>query len=107
MAIFTLKQLIRGAVSRAHVTRQVNALEIVRFANDALRRQLPGGFGSSVKVISYKEGVLSICALSASVRHVILSFEPDFLRKLKEAFPEKSFVKLSLRISKRFPNEDL
>lgn len=107
MPIFQLKHLIRGAVHRAHVTRQVDALEIVRFVNDALRRQLPSGFGEKTKAISYKEGVISICVLSSSVRHVLSGFEPDLLRKLRETFPEKSFTSLSVRLAKRFPNDDL
>ncbi len=107
MPIFTLKQLIRGAVHRAHVTRQVSALEIVRFMNDTLRRLLPNGSGANVKAISYKEGIVCICALNASVRHVVLSLETELLQKLRVAFPEKPFTKLSLRINKRFPNEDI
>ena len=107
MAIFPLKHLVKAAIHRAHITRQVSAHEIVRFANDLLVRLAPTGHPSDARATSYKDQVLSIYVLHSSARQALVGSEQDLLTKLRVAFPEKVFQKLSIRVSKRFPNEEV
>ena len=107
MVVISLKHLLKGAVSRARISRQVDAVEIVRFVNDALRRFLPTEHAQKAKAVSFKDGIVSIYLLNSSIRHALAVTEQDLLRKLQEAFPEKQFYKFSMRVCKRFPNDDL
>ena len=107
MPIIPLKNLLKGAISRARISRQVDARELVLFVNDALRRLVPFEKSQDAKAVSYKDGVMTIYVLHSSARHLLAQAEPDLLRKLKETFPEKQVLHFSIRISKRFPNEDL
>jgi len=107
MPIIPLKNLLKGAVSRARISRQVNAREILLFVNDALRRLVPLDRSQDAKAVSYKEGVITIYVLHSAARHVLAQCEPDLLRKVKEAFPEKTVTSFSIRISKQFPIGDL
>jgi hypothetical protein len=101
-----LKDLLRHAVARARITRQVDAMEIISFTTDALSRTLPDALKNRVRAVSYKNGLITVEVVGAAVRHALIGTEINTLDKLRQTFPEKKFEKISMRVCRIFSNVD-
>lgn len=107
MEALSIKNLLKGAVKRARIGRQINAVNIVEEVNSMLKRFLPPTNQNDAKCISYKKGYVSIYTLNSSASQALSFHKDEILNNLTNMFPEHKFHKITFKVVRRFPNKEI
>ncbi len=98
-----LKDLLKGAVGRARITRQVGAAQVVERTTEVIRRLLPTNRHSDARVISFKDGVVRIEASNGAASQVIRRHEEQIIKELSSLLPDVKIEKIRTRIHRPRP----
>ncbi len=107
MESLSIKDLLKGAVKRARIGRQISAVSIVDEVNSMLKRFLPSSNENDAKCISYKNGYVLIYTINSSASQALSYHKDEILNNLKDMFPEHKFNKITFRVVRRFPNKEI
>lgn len=85
----SLKDLLPNALNRGRISRQVVASQMVEVASQALQDALPARRQSDARVLSFKEGVLTIECANGSVADFVREREGFLLSALKKIYGDQ------------------
>lgn len=104
---FSIKDLIKGAVSRAKIGKQVEAAMAVEVANQYLREAL-GAQAEQARAISCSKGVLRIGCKTGAASQWIAQHKLAIMEAVKRRVPSIVLENVETRVVGKFPSsEDL
>ncbi|MFH1404864.1 MAG: hypothetical protein ABIH21_02080 [Patescibacteria group bacterium] len=103
----TLKDLLKGAVSRANIGRQVTATQIVETANQTLKKIMPDGRDLDARALSYKNKKILIECRNSAASHFINSQSRDIIEMIKTRIPDCELEKINTRVVGKFSTSEL
>lgn len=97
----SLKDLLPNALSRGRISRQVVASQMVEVASQALQDALPARRQSDARVLSFKDGILTIECANGSVADFVRERELFLLEALKKVCGDQP-IRLQTRLVSGF-----
>lgn len=94
----SIKDLLGGAVKRAGITKEVSQAQLLEAANDEVTKMLPPGRHADARVISLREGVLTVICLHAPASQLISRGSNRLLDTVKRAAPQADVRRVVVRI---------
>ncbi len=98
-----MKDLLRGAMSRNRITKQITSSQIVETANQILPSLLPAGREKDARAVSFKNKILKISVKNSSSKDHLLYKENDIVSRIRREFPQIKIEKISFSIRKSNP----
>lgn len=94
----SLKYLVKSAVNRAGISRQISAAQIVAAVKVFLDTAVLPGLRSSVRIISFQHGVLKVNCANAVAAHELRSLESGVRQIIAETDPKAELRTLTIHI---------
>lgn len=102
-----LRDLLTQAMQRARVSTQVTAAQIVSFANESISSFLKPDQRRFARAISYKNQLLTIEVLRASVGQYLKEQERDLIKMIQKRFPMFGIQRIRFRVVHHFHTSEL
>src|SRR3989344_2797778 len=97
---FSLQSLLRDAVARAHITKQVGASQVVEAANNFLLT-MPGQIKDK-RAVAYRNNVLTIHCLNSPAGYHLRAANDTLMTEIKRALPGCDLKEIQVQIVARF-----
>ncbi|MBI5370215.1 DUF721 domain-containing protein [Candidatus Uhrbacteria bacterium] len=101
-----LKDLLTGALKRAHVSTQVTATQIVSVANEFLGVLL-GMESKEARVVSFRNGTLTIEMRRSSTSQFLKEHEEVLLDELRLRLPSQKIASVRYHLVHHFRRSEL
>ncbi len=88
MPLFQLKDLLKNAVLRAGVSREITTAQIILSANEALESFVPTAYRKQTRAVSIREGIIAVHVTSSSLGQFIQDHEQAIIDRIKRQEPE-------------------
>lgn len=95
-----LGSLLGDAMNRSRLARTVQAVQVVREADQTIARLLPAGRTSDAKAISYQNGVLTFSCKNSGVMAFIHQHERTVTDLIRQAIPGATVDKIRTRLER-------
>ncbi len=99
-----MKDLLRGAMTRNRISKQITSSQIVEVANKILPSILPAGREKDATVISFQNGVLKIVVNNSSSKEHLTYQESDIVARIRREFPEVKIERITFNIRRSYSN---
>jgi hypothetical protein len=82
--------MMDSVLARHKIGAQVLAAQVVRSANDKLALMISGDILRDIKVLSMKDGIITIACRHPAAKYEAEAVAPKLCRALEESFPSLS-----------------
>lgn len=94
----SIKDLLKPAVKRAGIEKEVSGAQVLEAANAAVALLLPPGHGQDARTVSLREGILTVACRHASAAFAVSRGANQVLDAVKRAAPRADVRRLVTRV---------
>jgi hypothetical protein len=98
----SLKDLLPEALRRGHMTRQVEAFQVVEAAASALASMLPSSRGADARPLSFKNGTLVVECRNAPAIGFVSQRKPELIASIEKLLPTAGVRDVRTRLVSEF-----
>lgn len=99
-----MKDLLRGAMVRNRISKQITSSQIVELANKILPSMLPVGREKDAHAVSFKNQILKINVKNTSSKEHLHFQETDIVARIRREFEEVEIEHIGFYIRRSNPN---
>ena len=103
----SLKDLLGNAISRANISREVTAAQIVLEANRYFDSKLGTTKRKDMKAISYSNTILTIATLSSPAAQYVSQLQAEIIAHIVSVLPTASITRIQTRVMHKFPQSEV
>lgn len=94
----SIKDLLGGSMKRAGIEREVSTAQLIQAAEEAVVKLLPTNRQTDARVVSWRDGVLTVSCANSAALHVVTRGQNSILDAAKRRAPKADVRRVVARV---------